>query len=220
MILYNTLMGVCAALTMLLMASAARVIPMSLTDVVDAHTSRQEVRGYGLALLAVGAPLTVLAGAMTLTWPLTVNPPVNIAFAEPTLLLGVLALLAGVWLSRMDGQPVRVTPVLWVIHALGWVLAAIASAIGPYDLIGDAPAAEPISGQFTGWENTAFTVVYALAALGCLAAPWALSSPLGNRVLRYSFRLAGFALLAFSVLNYRTHIGLLINTVRGTHYHW
>jgi hypothetical protein len=214
-ILYNTLMGVCAGLVILLTVDLIRKLKRGETPSL----------GYGAAYLLTGVPLTVLAGAMTLTWPLTVNPPINIAFAEPSLMLGLLATLAGAWLSRRPSGllEMKLRPVTIVVFAVGLVLAAISSAIFSYDLVGNAPPQEPITGQFTGWENTFFGVVYALAAVGCLLAPWVELGQRWNlptRVLVATWGLSGLAFLLFSVLNYRTHIGLLINLERGTSYHW
>lgn len=219
MILYNTLMGVCAGGGMLLVATLLHRL-----------TRHAELRATsGLALLAFGIPLTVLAGAMTLTWPLTVNPPINIAFGEPALMLGILLTLAGVAVTRYAMGSAAVTlpeigafgPIAWVVFTVGLVLASITSAIYSYDLVGDAPPQEPITGQFTGWENTFFVVIYGLAALGCLLAPWMKSRPyVVNSLVIAAWGLSGLAFLAFSVLNYRTHIGLLINLERGTNYRW
>lgn len=218
MILYNTLMGVCAGVAMLLTVDLVRRLRRG-----DPCNDT----GYGLAYLVVGAPLTVLAGAMTLTWPLTVNPPINIAFGEPSLLLGVLAVIAGIALVRLGSgraaDDVALRPAQLVLFAIGLVLAVTASAIFSYDLVGNAPPQEPITGQFQGWENTFFGVIYALAALGCLLAPWVKLNEkrhLPTTVMLWAWGLSGAAFLLFSVLNYRTHIGLLINLERGTSYRW
>jgi hypothetical protein len=61
-------------------------------------------------------------------------------------------------------------------------------------------------------------VAYLLAAAGCLAAPK--SEMLAARfVMRWSWALPGAFFLLFSILNYRTHIGLLENS-NGAHYRW
>ena len=155
------------------------------------------------------------------------TPPINIAFGEPSLMLGLLLTVAGAVIIKRSGVSVGLvlataSGAAWVVFCVGLVLAAITSAIFSYNLVGDAPPQEPITGQFTGWENTFFGLIYALAALGCLFAPgvrigqwyWI------NRLVIYSWTLSGAAFLIFSVLNYRTHIGLLINIERGTDYRW
>lgn len=219
MILYNTLMGVCAGGGMMLVA-----------DTVRRLTKGEDIRAAtGPALLAFGIPLTVLAGAMTLTWPLTVNPPINIAFGEPSLMLGILMVLAGIALTRysMAAKPFsvptfdRLGPIKWVVFCVGLILLFTSSAIFSYNLVGDAPPNEPITGQFTGWENTFFGVLYLVAALGCLLFPMLKDRPdLINAIVVTAWMVSGLAFLLFSALNYRTHIGLLINIERGTNYEW
>lgn len=221
MILYNTLMGVCVGLGLLLVADALRCWATGRT---------LNHAGTGIALLVVGVPLTVLAGAMTLTWPLTKNPPINIAFGEPSLLLGVLLVAAGtvmLWPTTRLTHPASMTTYLdsirTVVFALGLILAVTSSAIFSYDLVGNAPSQEPITGQVTGWENTFFGLLYAVAALGCLVFPWAVGERrnlAAANVVSIAWSIAGAAFLLFAVLNYRTHIGLLINLERGTNYRW
>lgn len=219
MILYNTLMGVCAGGGMILVAELLRTLT----------TGRTIRAGTGPALLVFGIPLTVLAGAMTLTWPLTVNPPINIAFGEPSLMLGILMVLAGVVLTRysMGSKEVwaprldALGPIKWVVFYVGLILLSTSSAIFSYNLVGDAPPNEPITGQFTGWENTFFGLIYLVAAVGCLLTPWLKTKPhIINALVFGTWMESGLAFLLFSVLNYRTHIGLLINIERGTNYEW
>jgi hypothetical protein len=93
------------------------------------------------------------------------------------------------------------------------MLVSIASAIFVYDLVGDAPPQEPITGQVTGWENVTFGLVYLFAGLACLLAPWVKISQntlITSTVVSW-WRVTGAFFLLFSALNYYTHIGLLIN---------
>jgi hypothetical protein len=210
MILYNTLMGICAALIILTSA-----------DVLKKFSLGSSLNGHGIALVAAGLPLTFLSFLMAVTWPLNVNPPINIAFAEPSLLLGILAVVGGYGLIkdkqlRPDFDP---KPMLWVIFAVGLVLTAVAAAIFRFNLVGDAPAIEPITGQLQGWENTTFGVVYLLGAIGCLTAPF-VENYFFYKVVRYAWISTGIFFLAFSVLNYYTHIGMLTNLTTGTDYKW
>lgn len=222
MIIYNTLMGVCAGLILILMAKVLRYTYIKNVKLKTDKTP--QLPTYGLLFIALGLPLTFLSAAMTLTWPLEVNPPINIAFGEPSLLLGVFAVVAGVVLHRNQFE-VFLSQIQMVIAAVGLVLVAISSAIFSYDLVGDAPSQEPITGQFQGWENTTFGVVYALAALGCLAfwfyRPniWRVSM-IAYHVTRFGWFSSGVFFLLFSILNYRTHIGLLVNLEQGTDYRW
>lgn len=219
MILYNTLMGFCAGLVMIVAADAVKKLR---SHRGDSETATAEFHGHAAALAVLGVPLTVLSGAMALTWPLTVNPPINIAFAEPSLILGVMALVGAGVLARMSRRAefeINTTPVTWVIAAVGVMLAAIAVAIWRFNLVGDAPPQEPITGQVHGWENFTFGAVYMIAAVGCVAAlRW--DTKVGSRIVYTCWTVAGLFFLLFSVLNYYTHIGLLINLNTGTEYRW
>lgn len=219
MILYNTLMGFCAGLIMIVAADAAGKLRQAVSGPEGLF---RPFNGHAAALAVLGAPLTVLSAAMALTWPLTVNPPINIAFAEPSLLLGIMALVGAAVLARLSGNgsfEIKVTPVTWVIAGTGAMLAAIAIAIWRFNLVGDAPPQEPITGQIHGWENFTFGAVYMIAAIGCLVSPLWWRLPF-NHIMRICWIVAGLFFLLFSILNYYTHIGLLINLNTGTEYRW
>lgn len=213
MILYNTLMGVCVGTAALLVAQLVLRLRREPGEI-----SQSQWAGYGWAFIALGGPLALLGGAMTLTWPLNVNPPINIAFGEPSLLIGALLLAGGALCVREDDATFK--PLSWVVAALGGILLVTGTAIASYDLVGDAPAQEPITGNWTGWENTTFAVAYIVAGIGCLLAPWVLRSYALAYAAAVCLRLGGAFFLLFSLLNYRTHIGLLINLERGTDHTW
>ncbi|WP_433287967.1 DUF981 family protein [Pseudonocardia sp. CA-142604] len=205
-------MGFCAGLVLLIVADAVRRYP------------RVVFPGHSIALLVTGAPLTVFSVAGVLTWPLTIKPPINIAFFEPSVMLGFLALVGAASLLRRGDTAFdlatieRFRPVMWIVFAIGLMLISIASAIFSYDLVGDAPAGEPLTSRFPGWENPAFGVAYLLVAAGCLATPRS-EMTAARFVMRWSWTLSGAFFLLFSILNYRTHIGLLENS-NGAHYRW
>jgi hypothetical protein len=232
MILYNTLMGVCAGLALILTPQLANKL-----------YRRQPIstEGWSLAFGVLGLILTFLGGAMAITWPLTVNPPINIIFSEPNVVLGLLLLAASFYLWRQkenivalssndkkvasaaEAQLARVLmPISWVVFALGLILAACSLAIFRFMLVGGAPAAEPISGLLSSkpWvENTFFGVLYALSAIGALLLPFAVR---GARslwgIITVLWMIAGISFLLFSAMNYYTHIGLLTNLGQGKHY--
>lgn len=233
MILYNTLMGVAAGLALILVPVLARRL----------HR-RQPVapEGWSLAFGILGIVLTFLGGLMTTTWPLTANPPINIAFAEPSFFLGLLLLAASFFLwKRRDsldllhsentkhadsayGSLQRVlSPISWVLFALGLILLACTLAIFRFMLVGAAPELEPITGllhNHPAIENTFFGVIYGLSAVGALLAPWAvrdLGSP-AARVMGVCWTIAGVCFLLFSAMNYYTHIGMLVNMLEGKNY--
>jgi hypothetical protein len=233
MILYNTLMGVCAGLALILVPMLARKL-----------YTRQAVSAEGWALTfgIIGLPLTFLSALMATTWPLTANPPINIIFAEPSLVLGVLLLGASVYLWRSrdtiaalgdgnkkaaDAAEVQLTrtlaPVSWIVFALGLMLAACTAAIFRFMLVGGAPEQEPITGLLYDKpeiENTFFGIIYGLAALGALAAPFALRArnSIYVKVMFWAWMISGVTFLLFSVMNYYTHTGMLVNLLQGKDY--
>jgi hypothetical protein len=207
MILYNTLMGWTAGVILLALG----------VTMIRTVRSGAPVLGTGTAILltVTGSILTFLSGLMAVTWPLNVNPPINIAFAEPSLVLGLFALVGGIFaLSRQSGQ-IGVRALELGVGALGLPLLGIAIAIFRFNLVGDAPDIEPITGQFKGWENTTFGLVYLTAAVACFLASarqWILSA--------WMFLVVGGFFLVFASLNYYTHIGLLVNINTGSDYRW
>lgn len=210
MVLYNTLAGFCAALVLFIAA-----------DILKRFPRGESVLGHGVALLTVGTPLFLLSLHGTLTWPLTVNPPINIAFWEPSLFLGALALVGGTTILRqLHLRPdFNYGPMMWMITGVGGILLATSAAIFRFNLVGDAPPIEPITGQFQGWENTTFGLVYLLGAIGCL-----LVSKVENywiyKLVRFSWIGTGIFFLLFCTLNYYTHIGMLVCAGKGVCYPW
>jgi len=233
MILYNTLMGVCAGLALIL-------VPLLIRKLY----ARQPVaaEGWAVTFAAIGLPLTFLSTLMATTWPLTANPPINIIFAEPCVLLGVLLLGASVYLWRnratidalggdnkkaADAAELNLTrtlaPVSWVVFALGMILVACTAAIFRFMLVGGAPEQEPITGLLYDKpeiENTFFGIIYGFAALGCLLAPFALRArnSIYAKVMIWAWMTSGVIFLLFSVMNYYTHTGMLVNLLQGKDY--
>jgi hypothetical protein len=231
--MYNTLMGVCAGLALVLLALLGKKL------------TRREViapEGWALAFGIVGVVLTFLSGLMAVTWPLTVNPPLNILFAEPSLMLGVMLIAASIFLAKQktavnalastdkkvaaeaDIYLRRVlAPVSWIIFGVGLILAFSTIAIFRFTIVGSAPAAEPISGLLHDYpliENTFFGILYGLPTVGALLTPLALRKPRSRlpAIVGYSWAIAGVSFLLFSALNYYTHSGMLINMLRGTNF--
>src|SRR5688500_20225075 len=187
MILYNTLMGVAAGLALILVSVLARKLY---------RRERIAPEGWSLTVTVLGAILTFLGGLMAVTWPLSVNQPSTLAVAEPCLVLGLLPLAAAWYLwhqrtvfvtlatgAKREADEAQVTiirvltPVSWLIFALGLLLLACTFAIFRFTLVGSAPEAEPITGLLHDYpwiENTFFGVIYGLSALGALLVPFAL----------------------------------------------
>ena len=206
MILYNTLIGICSALVLFLSASALKT-----------YGQGSSLVGHGFALVTVSLPLSLLSAAMTLKG----YPALSIVFGQPTLMLGALGLVAGYGLARgyTERPDFNLKPFTWIISAVGLALLALATAIFRFDLVGNASTSEPIIGQADGWQNIAFGVAYLLAAIGCLVAVkveeyWAYA------IIRFSWIATGIFLLAFSVLNFYTRVGLLTNIGTGSDFKW
>lgn len=207
MILYNTLMGWSAALILLMLAGMLRRY---------ATGARLVPTGTAVTLVVTGAALTFLSGLMAVTWPLTVNRPINIAFAEPCLVLGLFAFVGGlVALTQPHRLDEGTRTLELAIGAVGLPLLFIAAAVFRFNLVGDAPDVEPITGQIKGWENTTFGLVYLTAAVACF-----LTAARRYVAAAWAFTVVGVFFLAFSSLNYYTHIGMLVNLGTGSEYRW
>jgi hypothetical protein len=232
MILYNTLMGVCAGLALIL-------VPKLINKLYRGTAVAAE--GWSVTFGILGVILTFLSALMATTWPLTVNPPINIMFSEPNLVLGVLLLAASflLWkqrdairtLSESKGQARTaaevqlartLVPITWIIFGLGLMLAACTAAILRFGIVGGAPEAEPITGllyNHPAIENTFFAILYGLSAIGALLAPFALRHRGAYwAIMSRIWLIAGVCFLLFSAMNYYTHIGLLWNINHDTHY--
>jgi hypothetical protein len=233
MILYNTLMGVSAGLALLLVTLLAYKCKR-----------RQPIapEGWALTFGILGVVLTFLSAMMTVTWPLKVNPPINILFAEPNLVFGLLLLAAALFLwkertaignlaspNSQNAEDAALQlrrvlgPISWLVGALGLVLLACTCAIFRFMLVGAAPEAEPISGllyNHPAIENSFFGIIYGLSALGAIVAPFALRRPTSKLALLVGvcWIAAGGCFLLFSAMNYYTHIGLLVNMLKNQNY--
>lgn len=226
MILYNTLMGVAAGLALIL-------VPLLSRKLFKREAISPE--GWALALGILGVILTFLGGRMAVTWPLTANPPINIMFAEPNLVLGLLLLAAALFLwqrrdvvvaitqSKLSENDVKkiLTPISWVVFGLGLILLSCTAAILRFGFVGGAPELEPITGLMHNqpWiENTFFGVLYGLCAIGALLTPFALRKNKVATIISICWITAGVLFLLFSAMNYYTHIGMIVNLKTGTHF--
>gem|GEM_PF-764067 len=222
LVMYNTLIGVTAGLALLLVPRAWAQLAGLRMPLQGTARHRFDPAGWAATLAVLGAVLTVLGGAMTLTHPLAAAAAhVDTLFGEPSLLLGVLLLATAWYLARhgdgLDADRARtaLAPAGWVVAGLGLVLAFCAAAIVRFTAIGAAPAAEPVTGllhNHPAVENTFFAILYGLSALGCLLFPAALAGHRGAWLLLYwTWTISGAAFTTFSGLNYYTHTGMLIN---------
>lgn len=224
---YNTIMAVAAGVGLLGLVLLAR-------DLVR-RPAEVDTDGWALNFGVLGGILTATGLHMTLTWPLAAGgfPFDNIIFGETSLGFGVLLLAAALYLWRrgaaLAANPdplqvlVRVARPLSIFAGfLGGALVAIAVAGIKYQLFA-APPQEPISGEFAEWplvEAIFMSGLLGLVGVGAIAFPFALAAAAkGNRgslaakVTGGSWVVTGAAFALFGVMNYFTHIGLIVNTM-------
>ncbi|MFI9537626.1 DUF981 family protein [Nocardia fusca] len=226
MITYTTLMGVAAGLGMILLCTLGYHL--------YAQKSLPTFDGWAFSFAALGGILTVLGGHMTLTWPLQ-SPErfKNFMFGEPLLLFGVL-LIAGAVLLRRNGANLLelrrnddgnkefvsyllalLRPVVWIVFAMGLVLAACTVAAFQYDVFATAPQQEPFfgTGPMKSFLSVSLCLLYALPAGACLLVPLVFytRNHLAMAVSGITLFISGAGWLAIAVLVYYTHIGMDFN---------
>ncbi|XTZ13896.1 DUF981 family protein [Micromonospora echinospora] len=232
LIMFNTLMGVAAGCALVLVPHLWAVLTGHRT-VLPASRRPPSAAGWAATFGILGGILTLLGFVMTVWHPLAAAVAhVDTLFGEPCLMLGLILLAAAWYLRRQPNGWSRdlhrlrddLAPVVWLLAALGLVLAWCAAAILRFTAIGAAPETEPITGLLHDYpwvENTFFVVLYGLAAIGCLLAPAVVRGhPTAWRVLYWSWTVSGAAFLLFSAMNFYTHTGMLINIHTGTEYRW
>jgi uncharacterized membrane protein len=250
MITYNELMGVCAGLVLIVVAHALKQMHNALPQLEAAARSGEtaattpaaardplvaQMAGHAWALAVLSVPLLILGPIMSTTWPLVANTPANIAFGQPSFMLGVLAAFGAIALFRgVDLAVIDIRPITWVIAGTGLILGFISSSIWDYGFMGTPPPTEPITGQVgfwgDGWGVFVWGLVYALAGLGCVATlayrptsqvAWRQRlTPVAFQVIRWSWIVSGVFFLLFAAMNFRTHIGQIINVEQDAGIRW
>jgi uncharacterized membrane protein len=221
---YNTIMSVCAG------AGLLSVVWFAYRLVRD---QRIHYEGFALNFGVIGLILTITGTHMTLTWPFAKYFPFdNIIFGEPSLAFGVLLLGAALFLWRRSARLIdaedpaaeitgMLQPLSILIVGLGLALLAIAAAGITFQLFA-APPEEPISGAFAAYpwvEATFMSGLFALVGVGTLLLPFALRFTPGRIsaiqwIVGVTLALGGLAFFLFGALNFFTHIGLIIHTMK------
>ncbi|WP_281281447.1 DUF981 family protein [Paenibacillus dokdonensis] len=111
-----------------------------------------------------------------------------------------------------------IQPITYFAGAMGLALFSIAIA-GMYFQLFAAPPEEPISGRFADYpllEATFISGLYALTGIGAILLPFSLhmGSAVITRIMKICWLIGGIAFLLFGALNYFTHIGLIIHTMK------
>lgn len=218
---YNTIMAVAAGVGLLLIAKLGREL---LNDPSEASAP-----GYSIAFGILGVLLTTTGLHMTLTWPLAPDFPFdNIVFGEPALAFGVLLLAASLFgwcrgealLQQPDAleQIEKIArPTSFLVVFVGLAMIAIGAAGMRYRLFA-APPVEPFAGWWFSdypWiEATFISGLWALIGVSAIAlfvglhrpGPW-------YRISGWAMSLGGITLAVFGVINYFSHIGLIVETM-------
>lgn len=236
LIMFNTLMGVCAGVALLLVPRFWATVRGERPPLLLLGSQPVSTSGWAASFGILGVVLTSL-GFVTTVWhpSAPAKDYIDTIFGEPTLLLGVILLAAAWYLGRrpegeeLDAATLRavLTPVSWVVFWLGVILVWCTLAIIRFNVVGSAPREEPITGLLHDWpmvENLFFALLlYAPAAIGCLLFPAAVRgrSRAAWLVLYWCWTIAGLGFALFSAMNFYTHTGMLINMgTEGTDYRW
>lgn len=137
----------------------------------------------------------------------------SIAWASTQVYNTLMAIAAGCGLLLM----VQVMPQRLFIICMGCVLLSIAVAGITYHLFA-APAAEPLTGLLANypWVEAWFiSLLYAGVGVVALLLPLCLNEHLEGRLTIQVTKLAkvlGVILVLFGIMNYFTHIGLIVHT--------
>lgn len=224
---YNTIMAVAAGVGLLSLVLFARELLRRPDDV--------SADGWALNFGVLGGILTATGLHMTLTWPLAAGGFAfdNIIFGETSLGFGVLLLAAALYLWRRGADALAGTdvvrrlarvaqPVSVFAGFLGGALIAIAVAGIRYELFA-APPQEPISGEFAEWplvEAIFVSGLLGLVGVGAIAFPFAVRAAarrtravIAERVTGWTWAVTGVVFALFGVMNFFTHIGLIVNTM-------
>lgn len=230
---YNTIMAVATGIGLLLILRFSFQLNQEKIG---------QLEGWSIGFAIPGFILTITGAHMTLTWPLSKIgfPFDNIIFGEPSLAFGVLLLAVSILLWRTSNLyikqnidmndmkkvshmlrkelPSLIKPLSYFGAAMGLALIAIGIAGVRYQLFA-APPEEPISGAFANYpliEAIFISGLYALIGIGAALLPFILTdSPnMGIvKVIKFCWIIAGFVFVLFGVMNYFTHIGLIVNTM-------
>lgn len=224
---YNTVMG---------LAAGAAIASLGRIAWALVRITRIDPRGWAINLLVLGFILFPTGLHMTLTWPLApMGSADNIAFGEPTLVLGALCIGLGFYFWRQAAEITGAQSPLvhvatdlrhlrFLLIGVGLALIAIAAA-GPTWHLYTAPPEEPIAG-LEAVLGVPYLTTYAISGLWAAIGVIAVFTPFTiDRIAREdgqitrldligigALTLLGIALMLMSAAVYFTHIGMVLNT--------
>ncbi|WP_027375795.1 DUF981 family protein [Kaistella palustris] len=227
MITYNTIMALLVGVSLISLAAIGR-------HLVNRKTPNPT--GWALNLGITGAVLFLTGLHMTLTWPLAKYYPFdNIIFGETTLAFGTVNLALALFFWKRSAEiSAAEDPLLFVatclkplnilLYAFALMLTAIFFAGVQFQFFA-APKEEPISGNFADmpWlEAWGLSLVF--LGIGICSA---LTAIFFDKASRHDFKtgilqklcyagllITGWFMLLFGALNYYTHIGLIVHTMK------
>jgi len=224
---YNTIMALFVGISLISIAKVGKAL---------VRNTEVNPIGWALNFAALGLVLTITGAHMTLTWPLAKYFPFdNILFGEPTFAFGVLDIILAFYFWKnasqitLDNAPVvqiakHFTPFSILLYGLALMLVSIFFAGVDFQFFA-APKEEPISGNFADYpwlEAWGLSLIF----LGIGASSFLTGMLLPKlRVSTYQinildklnyliFMLTGWFMLLFGAMNYYTHIGLILNTMK------
>lgn len=224
---YNTIMALMAGVALITIANFGKEL---------VRKKNIKFQGWSLAFGVFGVILSITGSHMTLTWPLGNGFPWdNIIFGEPCLALGVLLLCATFYLwKNKESLESNVNPLQYIsthfipfnilFYALALMLTAIFFAGVQFQFFA-APPQEPISGYFSKWpwlEAWGLSLIFLGVGIcsaympSFFAAAEKTNYQVGilDKLLYVGLQITGWFLLAFGAMNYYTHIGLILHTLK------
>lgn len=224
---YNTIMSLIAGVALISISKFGKLLALK---------NKIQFQGWSLAFGVFGTILAITGIHMTLTWPLGNGFPWdNIIFGEPCFALGIILLFVSFYLWKniklleTTDNPLRqissnFTPFNIYFIALGLMLTAIFFAGIQFQFFA-APPEEPISGYFSKWpwlEAWGLSLVFLGVGICSAFTPdfFARAQNEGyqintiDKLLYIGLQITGWVLLVFGALNYYTHIGLILHTVK------
>lgn len=231
--LYNTLMSVAVGVALLLIVKFFRDLK---SDKVG------HLEGWAIGFGVLGFILTATGLHMTLTWPLSKIgfPFDDIIFGESSLGFGILLLAITVLLWRksnlflkqgIDSKdskvvsqilreelPYLLKPISYFGAAMGFALIAMGIAGITFELFA-APPEEPISGAFADYplvEATFMSTLFVITGISGILFAFTLNGKPNPKIVKtvnWLMTISGVVFTGFGIMNYFTHIGLIVNTM-------
>lgn len=236
LILYNTLMGLAASVSLLLLV----VFPQK-----GATASLNIRQSWAVTFGGLGGLLVVLSLHMVLVWPLM--SMANLVFGEPSLLFGVLLIIAAIIIYRtpvdesvvseahtdedrselrslwnIDNLPtglnLALRPVSYVgalggvmVILLGWATGVIG------EVVWRAPPNEWPTGLVagTGIEPVFMTATYTILGVGAILIPFGLHNPSRLETAGRLLTIAGILLLIITMISFIGHVSLSVGAPPG-----